>query len=93
MRMASTKKRNWIDKLLGDDKQTEVKRKPDEVITQPALRQLGITECPVCGREVAVFITRNRRPYTNCGCCLARIFFNGSESMRLLRKKMRPVEE
>ena len=59
----------------------------------PALRQLGIMECLVCGREVAVFLTRNRRPYTNCGFCLARTFFNGSESIRLLKKKMRPVEE
>ena len=91
--MASTNKRNWFDKLLGDDKQVEVKRKPEELTTQPALRQLGVTECFVCGREVAVFITRNRRPYTNCGFCLARVFFNGRESIRLLRKKMRPVEE
>lgn len=93
MRMAPTKKRNWIDQLLVGDKQEKPsKDKPDELIAQPALRQLGIMECLVCGREVAVFLTRNRRPYTNCGFCLARTFFNGSESIRLLKKKMRPVE-
>lgn len=92
MRMASTKKQNWIDQLLVGDKQ-EKPSKDNDLIAQPALRQLGITECLVCAREVAVFLTRNRRPYTNCGFCLARTFFNGSESIRLLKKKMRPVEE
>ena len=91
--MASTKKQNWVDKLLGGADETEPSEgKPEEIVTQPALRQLGISECSVCGREVAVFITRNRRPYTNCGFCLARTFFNGSEAIRLLKKKMRPVE-
>ena len=91
--MDSTDKRNWFDKLAGDNQEKPSESKPDEVILQPALRQLGIMECLVCGREVAVFLTRNRRPYTNCGFCLARTFFNGSESIRLLKKKMRPLEE
>jgi hypothetical protein len=92
--MASPRNRTWIEKTLSDDQQPEPsERKPDELITQPALRQLGITNCPVCRREVAVFVTRNRRPYTNCGFCLARTFYNGSESIRLLKKKMRPVKE
>ena len=59
MRMASTKKRNWIDQLLVGDKQ-EKPSKDNDLIAQPALRQLGITECLVCGREVAVFLTRNQ---------------------------------
>ena len=60
---------------------------------QPALRQLGISDCPICKHEVAVFLTKNSRPFINCSFCSARIFYNGRESMRRLGKKMRPVED
>ena len=58
---------------------------------QPALQQLGITDCPICKHEIAVFLTRTNRPFVNCSFCSARIFYNGRESMRLLKKKMRPA--
>lgn len=58
---------------------------------QPALRQLGITDCPICKHEIAVFLTKTNRPFVNCSFCSARIFYNGRESMRLLKKKMRPA--
>ncbi len=65
---------------------------PETVPLQPALRQIGITDCPVCEHEVAVFLTRTNRPFVNCGFCSARIFYNGRESMRLLKKKMQAIE-
>lgn len=58
---------------------------------QPALQQLGITDCPICKHEIAVFLTKTNRPFVNCSFCSARIFYNGRESMRLLKKKMRPA--
>lgn len=66
---------------------------PEAVSLQPALRQIGITHCPVCEHEVAVFLTRTNRPFVNCSFCSARIFYNGRESMRMLKKRMKPVAE
>ena len=68
------------------------RHEPETVPLQPALRQIGITDCPVCEHEVAVFLTRTHRPFVNCGFCSARIFYNGQESMRLLKKKMHAIE-
>lgn len=55
---------------------------------QPAMTQLGVTKCPICGREVGVFLTKTKRPFINCSVCSARIFYNGEESMRLLKNCM-----
>jgi len=63
-----------------------------EVMLEPALRQLGTAPCPVCQRETAVFLTKTNRPFQNCGFCSARIFYNGHESMRLLKKRLKPIE-
>ena len=60
---------------------------------QPAMIQLGVTKCPICGREVGVFLTKTKRPFVNCSFCSARIFYNGEESMRLLQKSMSAMEE
>ena len=59
----------------------------------PALRQIGIASCPICKNKVAVFLTKTNRPFVNCSFCSARIFYNGRESMRLLKKAMTPVED
>lgn len=67
--------------------------KPAEVIFQPALRQIGTIDCPICKTRTAVFLTKTNRPFLSCGFCSARIFFNGRESIRLLKKKMQPVED
>jgi DNA-directed RNA polymerase subunit RPC12/RpoP len=65
----------------------------EELILKPALQQIGITHCPICRSRVAVFLARTKRPFVNCSFCSARIFYNGRESMRLLKKKMKPVKE
>jgi len=87
------KNRSWLG---GFVKSKPVSHTPDhikeEVILRPALRQLGTTPCPVCQRETAVFLTRTSRPFQNCGFCSARVFFNGHESMRLLKKKLKAIE-
>ena len=60
---------------------------------KPALRQIEITPCPICKNKVAVFLTKTNRPVVNCSFCSARIFYNGRESMRLLKKTMTPIED
>jgi DNA-directed RNA polymerase subunit RPC12/RpoP len=59
----------------------------------PAMPELGIAPCPVCGHKVAVLVTRTKRPFINCGFCSARIFYNGSRSQRLLQKQIEPIED
>ena len=67
--------------------------KPITVTFEPALRQIGTTDCPICKTQAAVFLTKTNRPFVNCGFCCARIFYNGRESIRLLKKKMQPLED
>ena len=86
------KKRSWLDEFIDPKRQANPPKHIDEVILQPALRQLGTAPCPVCQRETAVFLTRTNRPFQNCGFCSARVFFNGHESMRLLKKKLKAIE-
>jgi len=87
-------KQSWLDRALGLRPQDEpLQDKGKSVIFQPALRRIGVVNCPICKRETAVYLTRTRRPFVNCGFCSARIFYNGAESIRLLKKKMEPVEE
>jgi DNA-directed RNA polymerase subunit RPC12/RpoP len=71
----------------SSDPEPEPDKPPVEL--SPAMPELGTAPCPVCGREVAVFVTRTKRPFINCGFCSARIFYNGSRSMRLLQKHLK----
>ena len=93
--MAKNKSKNpWLESLFGSEPEaTWNQDKQEEVILQPALRQIGITDCPICKHEVAVFLTKNKRPFINCSFCSARIFFNGRESMRRLKRNMTEVGE
>ncbi len=56
---------------------------------KPAMPELGTAPCPVCGHGVAVFVTRTKRPFINCGFCSARIFYNGSRSMGILKDQIK----
>jgi hypothetical protein len=67
--------------------------KPVAVTFEPALRQIGTVDCPICKTRSAVFLTKTNRPFLSCGFCSVRIFFNGRESIRLLKKKMEPLED
>ena len=93
--MANKKrKRDWLESWIPTKPEASSDQdKQQEVILQPALRQIGITNCPICKREVAVFLTKNSRPFINCSFCSARIFYNGRESMRRLKRKMVPVKD
>ena len=67
--------------------------RPVKVTFEPALRQIGTIDCLICKTRTAVFLTRTNRPFISCGFCSARIFYNGRESIRLLKKKMQPLED
>ena len=85
---------NLLERLMGVQPEENVATpKPQPIVLQPALRQIGITGCPICKREVAVFLTKTQRPFINCGFCSVRIFYNGREAMRRLKRKMTEVAE
>ena len=87
-------KHGFLDRLLKPQPDKAQEDDTDREITlQPALRQIGITDCPICKHEVAAFLTKTNRPFVNCGFCSARIFYNGRQSIRLLKKKMQVVED
>jgi len=60
---------------------------------QPALPELGTTLCPVCKRRVVVFVTKTKRPFINCGFCSARVFYNGSGAIRLLKRQLKAIKK
>jgi hypothetical protein len=60
-------------------------------LVRPALQQLGTLDCPVCRHEVAIYLTKTRRPFLNCGFCSVRVFYNGMESIRRLTDEMKPM--
>jgi DNA-directed RNA polymerase subunit RPC12/RpoP len=92
--MEKQHKQNWLDRALGvDPPNPPIAGPTEELILKPALRQIGTVDCPVCGHEISVFLTKTNRPFLNCSFCSVRIFYNGRESMRLLKRKMVPVEE
>ncbi len=85
---------DWFAGLFEPEKKKPlVEDKIDTPTLQPALLQIGITDCPICKHKVAVFLTKTKRPFVNCGFCSARIFYNGREAMRLLKKRMDRVKE
>jgi DNA-directed RNA polymerase subunit RPC12/RpoP len=77
-------------KITEQEKGAAPQEKPKELLElQPAMPELGTAPCPVCGHRVAVFVTRTKRPFINCGFCSARIFYNGSRSMQLLKDQIK----
>lgn len=78
--------RRFGRKIVEAEK-TDSQTEPPEL--KPAMPELGTTRCPVCGHQVAVFVTRTKRPFINCGFCSARIFYNGSRSMGILQDQIK----
>jgi DNA-directed RNA polymerase subunit RPC12/RpoP len=69
--------------------QNESEKQTEPLELKPAMPELGTAPCPVCGHKVAVFVTRTKRPFINCGYCSARIFYNGSRSMELVKDQIK----
>ncbi len=62
-----------------------LRRKSSEE-TKAGTQQTGNNQKPI---ELTVFVTRTKRPFINCGYCSARIFYNGSRSMQILRSQLK----
>jgi DNA-directed RNA polymerase subunit RPC12/RpoP len=87
------KPRETIFRRLANKKRSEQTNDGKQSVElKPALPELGTTPCPICRRRVTVFVTRTKRPFINCGYCSARIFYNGSRSMQLLQKQIKPAK-
>jgi DNA-directed RNA polymerase subunit RPC12/RpoP len=91
--MAKKKQSGWFLSLERKPEDPPTNDSPPNITLQPALRQIGTTDCPICKHDVAVFLTKTHRPFINCGFCSARIFYNGRESMRRLKRNMTEVAE
>lgn len=74
---------------IDTEKSQEKGKAQESIVLAPAMPELGSTPCPICRRRVTVFVTKTKRPFINCGYCSARIFYNGSRSMRLLESQLR----
>jgi DNA-directed RNA polymerase subunit RPC12/RpoP len=79
------------EKNASEQEKSELIRNSLEL--KPAMPELGTAPCPVCGHRVAVFVTRTKRPFINCGFCSARIFYNGSRSMELLKAQIKSLKK
>lgn len=77
--------------MTEDNAKLASERDDDDL--KPAMPELGTTPCPVCKRRVTVFVTKNKRPFINCGFCSARIFYNGSTSIRCLKRQMKRIKK
>ena len=67
--------------------------KPKPPDPQPSLKTIGLTDCSVCGTEVSVVLTRSGHPFTACGKCGARTFYNSRIAIEILKRKMRELDD
>lgn len=67
--------------------------KPKPPDPQPSLKTIGLTECSVCGTEVSVVLTRSGHPFTACGKCGARTFYNSRIAIEILKRKTRELDD
>ena len=74
-------------------RETESVQKPKTPDPQPSLRTIGLTDCSVCRAEVSVVLTRSGHPFTACGKCGARTFYNSHIAIQILKRHMRKLED
>ena len=67
--------------------------KPKPPDPQPSLETIGLTDCSVCRAEVSVVLTRSGHPFTACGKCGARTFYNSRIAIEILKRCTRKLEE
>ena len=59
---------------------------------KPSLQAIGMTDCSVCQAEVGVVLTRSGHPFTACGKCGARTFYNSRVAIDILKRNMRELD-
>lgn len=51
---------------------------------------IGHTDCPVCGKQADVRVTKKSKAYIQCDDCGFQGFTRGHTSDKLVRERMRP---
>lgn len=67
--------------------------KPKPPDPQPSLKTIGLTDCSVCRTECSVVLTRSGHPFTACGKCGARTFYNSRIAIDILKRQMRELKD
>jgi hypothetical protein len=75
----------------AEESRTAEKPKPPD--PQPSLKTIGLTDCSVCRTECSVVLTRSGHPFTACGKCGARTFYNSRIAIEILKRKMRELDD
>jgi hypothetical protein len=79
--------------LQGEGKQQDARDpRPKPPDLKPSLQTIGLTECSVCRTEVSVVLTRSGHPFTACGKCGARTFYNSRIAIEILKRNMRELD-
>lgn len=53
---------------------------------------LGVIECPICGADCELKLTKKNKAYCNCGECGSQTFARGAISDNKLRERIRKIE-
>jgi hypothetical protein len=77
------------EKKASDNKQEEAKIEKSK--PRPTLETIGMADCSVCQADVSVVLTKSGHPFTACGKCGARTFFNSRVAIEILKRKMRSL--
>jgi len=72
--------------------ETAVEQKPKSPDPKPSLQTIGMIDCSVCRAEVSVVLTRSDHPFTACGKCGARTFYNSQVAIDILKRNMRELD-
>lgn len=92
--------RSIIGDLLGDSWPENKKKTPDSKQEEakiekpnprPTLETIGMADCSVCKAAVSVVLTKSGHPFTACGKCGARTFFNSRVAIDILKKQTRSL--
>ena|ERR1700721_2298875 len=97
----SNDKKSILGELLGDfwseaqgespDSNKKDEAKEEKPKPRPTLETIGMADCSVCKAEVSVVLTKTGHPFTACGKCGARTFFNSRVAIDILKRQMRSV--
>jgi hypothetical protein len=82
-------------KTADKEKEEEAKdtEKPKPPDPKPSLKTIGLTDCSVCRTECGVVLTRSGHPFTACGKCGARTFYNSHVAIQILKRHTRELKD
>ena len=72
--------------------EAEETAKPIPPDPKPSLNTIGLTDCSVCRAECSVVLTRSGHPFTACGKCGARTFYNSHIAIQFLKHHTRELK-